>query len=234
MIFDHLGDEDLLRCETVCRQWRIFLLSGRPWRRLLHRQIVSSPQWRNILRFFGVDVKKLETVHYRGLGRAISQELKQVDRNWRNGNFKKISVTADFCFQYCSPYVTFGDDRNAVYLASYDMSLDLLQIVHRTSLQLISSMEIRDGSSAVSNAEIIVRWDTKNIKILDINGQLIYEVPELDENELISWNLASCCLSRDQMAVLSQSDGKQKLSLWDVRDPLRATRLKSNYSHHDL
>ena len=234
MIFDQLEDEDLLRCESVCRQWRMFLLSGRPWRRLLHQQIVSSPHPRNILRSFGVDVKKLETVNYRSLCRAIIHERKQVDRNWRSGNFKKISVAGDFCFEFCSPHVTFGDDRNAVNLESDDTSLDFLQIVHRSNLQVISSMEIRDGSSAVSNTEIIIRWDTENIRILDINGQLISKVPELDDNELISWNLASCCLSRNQMAVLSQTDKQQKLSLWDVSDPLRATRLKSQHFNLDL
>jgi hypothetical protein len=36
------------------------------------------------------------------------------------------------------------------------------------------------------------------------------------------------------MAVLSRSDGREKLSLWDVRDPSRITRMKSQYSNHDL
>ena len=70
-------------------------------------------------------------------------------------------------------------------------------------------------------------WDRKNLKILDTNDQLISQVPELDED--VSLNLASCCLSRGQMAVLSQTDGQEKLSLWDVSDPLRVTRSKSQY-----
>jgi hypothetical protein len=87
---------------------------------------------------------------------------------------------------------------------------------------------------AVTNAEIVVQWDKKNMKILDINGQLIAEVPELDEDERISWNLASCCLSGDQMAVLSQTDGQQKLSVWDVSDPLTTILLKTKCSNHDM
>ena len=70
-------------------------------------------------------------------------------------------------------------------------------------------------------------WDRKNLKLLDNNDQLISQVPELDED--VSWNLASCCLSRGQMAVLSQTDGQEKLSLWDVSDPLKVTRSKSQY-----
>ena len=31
------------------------------------------------------------------------------------------------------------------------------------------------------------------------------------------------------MAVLSQTDGQEKLSLWDVSDPLKVTRSKSQY-----
>jgi hypothetical protein len=85
----------------------------------------------------------------------------------------------------------------------------------------------------VTNTEIVVVWDQKNIKILDTNGQLISHVPELDEHERFTWNL-SCCLSVDQMAVLSQSSelsvyGQEKLSLWDVSDPLRVIRLKSRH-----
>ena len=90
VIFDQLDYQDLLRCEAVCRQWRNVLLSGTPWRRLFHRKIISSEQWRDIVRILGVDVKKLETVHYRSLCRGIIHELKPNVRNWRNGKFKEI------------------------------------------------------------------------------------------------------------------------------------------------
>ena len=86
----------------------------------------------------------------------------------------------------------------------------------------------------MTNAEIVVAWDKKNIKILDTNGQLISEVLELDEDERISWNLASCCISGDQMAVLSQTDGQEKLSLWNVKDPSKVRRLMSEHFNRDL
>jgi F-box-like len=222
MIFDQLDEEDLLRCETVCRQWRNVLLSGKTWRKLFRRQIASSPQWRNVVRIFRVDVEKLATVHHRSLCRAIIEELKQIDRNWRTGNFKRTCSTDSF--ENISDIIVLGD-RIAVYSSSGSK----MTIVHRTSLQVISSVKIPDGSFAVTNTEIVVVWDKKNIKILDTNGQLISRVPELDEDERISWNLASCCVSGDHMAVLSRSDGQQKLSLWDVSDPLRITRLKSQH-----
>jgi F-box-like len=229
VIFDQLDDEDLLRCEAVCRQWRNFLISGRPWRRLFCRKMISSPQWRNILRIFGIDVEKLQTVHYRSLCRAIIQEQNQIDRNWRTGNVKKSSRA-----HLQSSVVTIGDNHIAGYYYDYQHRAMMLEFVHRTNLEVKSSIEIPRGSSVVTNAEIAVVWDKKNIDILDINGQLISKVPELDENELISWNLVSCFLSRDQMAVLSQTDGQQKLSLWDVSDPLRITRLMSERFYLDL
>jgi hypothetical protein len=49
-------------------------------------------------------------------------------------------------------------------------------------------------SFAVTNTEIVVVWDKKNIKILDTDGQLISELQESDEDERISWNLALCCI----------------------------------------
>jgi hypothetical protein len=77
-------------------------------------------------------------------------------------------------------------------------------------------------------------WDKKNIQILDTNGQLIRELQELDEYERISWNLASCCLSGDQMAVISHSGGQGKLSPWDVRNPTNAICLKSRWFNLNL
>jgi F-box-like len=117
VIFNQLGYQDLLRCEAVCRQWRNVFLSGTPWRRLFHQQIASFPQWRNVLRTFGVDVKKLQTVHYKSLCRTIVQELKQIEQNWRTGNCKKTCVPtllknvsdvtiSDECFVLYSPKPT--------------------------------------------------------------------------------------------------------------------------------
>ena len=224
-IFDQLHYQDLLRCEAVCRQWRNVLLSGTPWRRLFHRKIISSEQWRDIVRLFGVDVKKLETVHYRSLCRGIHREEKQTDRNWRTGNFKNNSPTN---FLEDIAEITVWGDRIAVY-SWYQSMTNLMYLVHRTSLEEISSIEIHEDFCAVTNTEIVVVWDMKNMKILDTNGRLISEVPELDEKERISWNLESCCITGNQMAVLSQTEGKEKLSFWDVSDPLRATRLKSKF-----
>ena len=90
VIFDNLDDQDLLRCEVVCRQWRNVLLSGRPWKTLFRRQIVSSQLWRRVLHNFEVQVDKLETLRYRGLCRAIIQQLSEIDGNWRTGNFEQI------------------------------------------------------------------------------------------------------------------------------------------------
>ena len=87
----------------------------------------------------------------------------------------------------------------------------------------------------VTNAEIVVLWLNKNIKIVDTYGQLMTTVPELDEDERISWNVALCCISEDQMAVLSHDiDVQEKLSLWDVRDPSNVTRLMSETYHLNM
>ena len=87
----------------------------------------------------------------------------------------------------------------------------------------------------VTNAEIVVLWLNKNIKIVDTYGQLMTTVPELDEDERISWNVALCCISQDQMAVLSHDiDVQEKLSLWDVRDPSNVTRLMSETYHLNM
>ena len=124
VIFDQLDDQDLLRCESVCRQWRNVLQSGRVWKRLFRRQIVSSQQWRRVLQNFDVDVDKLETVHYRGLCRTITRHLKEIDRNWRTGNFKEIEETALYDRQVVSVendcVFTFRNMENQKNLFFYD------------------------------------------------------------------------------------------------------------------
>ena len=225
VIFDQLDEEDLLRCETVCRQWRNALLCGRQWRRLFHQKIVSSPQWRQVWWDFGEDEKKLQTVHYRGLCKVIIQEVKKLDANWRNGNFKRSSKDLN-----SADYNLDGRNGNhcfALYCASLHRNCISLKFFHRTTLEVQSSIDIPFYSSAVTNTEIVVKWDDKNMQILDINGQLISVVPELSEDERISWNLTSCCISDDQMAVISQNNEQEKLSLWDVSNPSKAICLKS-------
>jgi hypothetical protein len=160
---------------------------------------------------------------------AIIEELKPIDRNWRTGNFKK---TYERARSQCCTHVTIGDDYIAAYYDQYTSKV--LEFVHRKSQEVISRMEIPRGSSAVTNTEIVVGWDAKHIKILDIYGQLISEIPELDEDERLTWNLASCCLSDDHVAVLSRTPRQEKLSLWDVSDPLRVTQLKSQHFNLNL
>jgi len=72
------------------------------------------------------------------------------------------------------------------------------------------------------------------MKILDSDGQLIAEVAELDEDERVSWKLSSCCLSGDQLVVLSQTKGQGKFSLWNVRNPTNAICLKSRWFNFNL
>jgi F-box-like len=224
-IFDELDGEDWLQCEAVCHQWQNVLISGTRWRRLFHQKIVSSPQWRQLLWDLGVDEKKLQTVHYIELCKVIIQEVKKLDANWRTGNFKKSSKNLDFVVYHY-------DGRNgnhcfALYCSGWSSRDISLKFFDRTSLEVQSSIDIPFYLSAVTNTEIVVSWGSKNVKILDLNGQLISEVSELIDDERISWNLTSCCLSDDQMAVISQNDGQEKLSLWDVSNPSEAIRLKS-------
>ncbi len=94
-IFDYLNEEDLRRCETVCRQWRQVLLSGEPWQRLFQRKIISSQQWRQVGRNFVPDEKKLQTEHYRSICMASIHELKQIYQNFRTGNYMETSEKVD-------------------------------------------------------------------------------------------------------------------------------------------
>ena len=94
-----------------------------------------------------------------------------------------------------------------------------VRFFHRTNLEVQSCKDLPDGSFAVTNAEIVVVGEKKNIQLPDTDDLLISEIPGLDEDERVSWNLTSCCISGGQMAVISQNDDQEKLSLWNVKDP---------------
>ena len=149
VIFDNLDDQDLLRCETVCRQWREVLLSGKPWRRLFDRKIVSSPPWGQLWRNFVPDKNKLQTAHHRSLCRAIIHELKQIDRNWRTGNYKKSSGKVD---SLSNVRVVIGCDYIA--LEDYRGHKSKLKFHHRSSLKLKSFIVIPREWHATTNAEM--------------------------------------------------------------------------------
>ena len=185
--------------------------------------------WRD----FGIDEKKLETVHYRGLCKAIIKEVNETDRNWRNGNHKDFKEKCDSI--YLGSGVV-GKDWIVDFDYNYQIWDQEKTITFRSRMNVVAQRRVvvPAGSSVVTNTEIVVVWNMKNIKILDTNGQLICEVPELDIDERISWKLASCCISGDQMAVLSQTDGQEKLSLWDVSVPSKVTRLNSQHINLDF
>ena len=160
VIFDELDEEGLLRCETVCRQWRNVLLSGRPWKILFRRQIVSSQLWRSVLQNFGVDVNKLENVHYRGLCRAILRQLNKINRNWRTGNFEEVEEISLYDRKIYSVTNDFIVIISSVTNRSYDKEFLFFD---RRSQRFTGSV-IPLGWRGVTNTEIVVLWTKKTSK----------------------------------------------------------------------
>ena len=160
VIFDHLDDQDLLRCELVCRQWRNVLQSGRVWKILFRRQLVSSQLWRSVLQNFGVDVNKLENVHYRGLCRAILRQLNKINRNWRTGNFEQVEEKSLYDRKIYSVTNDFIVIISSVTNRSYDKEFLFFD---RRSQRFTGSV-IPVGWRGVTNTEIVVLWTKKTSK----------------------------------------------------------------------
>ena len=57
-----------------------------------------------------MDEKKLETVHYRELCKAIMKEVNEIDNNWRKRNFELIEDKGGY--MYSTPF-KIKDDRLA-------------------------------------------------------------------------------------------------------------------------
>ena len=167
-----------------------------------------------------MDENKLQSANYREICKTIIQELKKIDNNWRNGDFKETSeqVIDDL------DNGTIGKNCIAFFHPYHEC-----RFFYRTSLQMKNCIYSSFESISMCNTEIVVVWDEKNVKILDTDGHLISEAPELDEDERISWDVVLCCISGDQMAVISntKTHRKEKLSLWHVTGPSEVIRLKS-------
>ena len=154
MLFQQLEGEDLLNCETVCRQWRDILLAGTPWRRLFQRNKESSPLWRRAQRILEKNQPTLRTDQYR----VVCKDILQVKCNWRTGRFTKFiyPVARPDCFA-----LTIADDcvawdyRPSVEPETYNgctfLDTESMQI---TEIPLYCWPEIVDG--------LLVRTDYKN------------------------------------------------------------------------
>jgi F-box-like len=103
MIFQQLEGEDLVNCETVCRQWRNSLLAGTPWKRLFHRNKENLPLWRKAQKKLEKNQLILRAEEYRG----VCKEILQANRNWHTGNCTKLTYPVDFRSAY---FITISDD----------------------------------------------------------------------------------------------------------------------------
>jgi hypothetical protein len=224
VIYDHLDYRDLLRCEAVCSQWRNVLLYATPWRRLFHR---LSSRWRH----FGIvePEGKLETVHSKSFYKNIIHHLHDIDTIWRTGKFKRTDL-----FQVPGTIVAVGDKCIVNRYFCRDLNCEKFEFLDRRSLKFKGTTTISTGSFAVTNTEIVVVWNPKNIEIVGKDDQLISTVPELKEDEHQSWNIKSCCISGVELLVFSRTNGQSRLSLWDVTDPSRAICIKRRWFSFDL
>ena len=137
--------------------------------------------------------------------------MNEIDNNWRNGNLKKILIRNNFCLRgldYFNGAIGYEHIAISDTLWHWDRE-KMLAFLHRSRLTVESWITVPRGSSAVTNTEIVVVWDTKKIEIRDIKCRLICELQELDEDERVSWNLVSCCISGDQMAVISRNEKEE-------------------------
>ena len=115
-----------------------------------------------------------------------------------------------------------------------DLNCEKFEFLDRRSLKFKGTTTIPSGSFAVTNTEIVVVWNPKNIEIMNTDDQLISTVSELKEDERESWNIKSCCISGVDLLVFSSTNEQSKLSLWDVTDPSRAICIKRRWFSFDL
>ena len=134
MIFKHLEVEDLLNCEAVCRQWRTILLTGTPWRQLIHRKVHYSHLLRKEQK--KSEANQLRTEQYRD----VCKKILQVSRNWRMGRFKKsvYSLNKCICNDDSGTQIVIGDD----YVV-WDITYEKPQYYNGCAFLDTESMEIK-------------------------------------------------------------------------------------------
>jgi F-box-like len=222
LIFRHLTYKDLANCEAVCSMWRGVMLTGTPWRTCFHKEMATSPRWREVWKKTGIDEKKLRSADYRDIYRAMHMYLKELDNNWRTGKCKEINVPIK---EGCC----FADARDdwVAFLEHIPNPMHNELVFWHKKSQISERFDIGCYTSLLAiTKEMFICTNSLAFAVFDRNvGQTTFEV-KAEQDRYIRWSvflnnlLVVCFPDREEAASLSF-----RLCVWKIESPSNVSLL---------
>uniref|UniRef100_A0ABD2WCS8 F-box domain-containing protein n=1 Tax=Trichogramma kaykai TaxID=54128 RepID=A0ABD2WCS8_9HYME len=214
-ILSYLDNESLAAAELVCKEWHRVISDGMLWKKLIERKVRTDSVWRGLAERRGWIQYLFKPRHgehhpnhtfYRNLFPKITRDIKNIDNNWRNGNFnlQRINCRSEnskgvYCLQYDDQKIVSGLRDNTI------------KIWDRNSLQCVKVLTGHTGSV------LCLQYDDKVI----ISGSSDSTVRVWDANtgELLSTLIHHCeavlhLRFNNGMMVTCSKD--RSIAVWDM------------------
>ena len=211
-IFQYLSYEDLVRCESVCCQWRNVMLNGTPWKNWLHDAIILLPLWQQVWKKTSINEDKLRSAECRGICQTMQLYLKELDSNWRNGRYTKLKVP----FVIDGQIVQLSDDF-IIYKKNH------LLFLNKNTMQITEHVKLGTFDDVIGiTKDMIICQEFHKVQIIDRQTGLL--TAEINSD----WSIDQC-LFHDDLLVISYSSERRestRLRVWRVPSPSRFILLK--------
>ncbi|CAB0030422.1 unnamed protein product [Trichogramma brassicae] len=179
-ILSYLDNESLAAAELVCKEWHRVISDGMLWKKLIERKVRTDSVWRGLAERRGWIQYLFKPRHgehhpnhtfYRNLFPKITRDIKNIDNNWRNGNFnlQRINCRSEnskgvYCLQYDDQKIVSGLRDNTI------------KIWDRNTLQCVKVLTGHTGSVLCLQYDdkvIISGSSDSTVRVWDANTDLL-------------------------------------------------------------
>ncbi|CAF0989263.1 unnamed protein product [Rotaria sordida] len=220
-ILEYLDDQSLKSSELVCREWYHVISEGMLWKKLIERKVLSDILWHDLSERRGWNKylfrqllinKDQHKRHefYRYLYPEILRDIKQLETNWRTGNYQLERIQCQsrnskgvYCLQYDNQKIISGLRDNTI------------KIWDRKSLECIKILTGHNGSV------LCLQYDDK--MIISGSSDSTIRIWNIETGELLNTLLHHCDAVLhlrfiDKMMITCSKD--RSIAVWEINSPI--------------